>query len=180
MTWRAPADVSTPKDVVLNVRVSDPGSNSATGNVTVSLHNSRKEVGDLSRQFLLDFSDSKTSPAFVVRNFTKSPRCERDRDEEFAEIDVNRQTYVITSSSIGNATVNIGFQSLPCSYMPRDGDACAAVPSRWDSVCASGVACTPGRSQGIDYVTAVYEGKEWKLCSSLFQGGGSVQRNFIK
>jgi hypothetical protein len=180
VTWRAPADASTPKDIVLNVKVSDPGSNSATGNVTLSLHNSRKEVGDLSRQFLLDFSDSKTSPAFVVRNFTKSQRCEGDRDEEFAEIDANRQTYLITSSSIGAADVKIGFKSLPCSYLPRDGDACAAVPSRWDSVCAPGKTCTPGRSQGIDYVTAVYEGNEWKLCASYFQGGGSVQPNFIK
>lgn len=88
--WKAPADASTPKAIVLTVKVSDPGANSTTGTVTVSLHNSIKEVGDLSRQFLLDFSDSKNGAAFVVRNFTKSPRCEADRDEEFAEIDANR------------------------------------------------------------------------------------------
>ncbi len=73
VTWRAPADASTPKAIVLNVKVSDPGSNSTTGSATLSLHNSRKEVGDLSRQFLLDFSDSNNGAAFVVRNFTKSP-----------------------------------------------------------------------------------------------------------
>jgi len=180
VSWKAPADASTPKAIVLNVKVSDPGSNSTTGTVTVSLHNSRKEVVDLSRQFLLDFSDSKNGPAFVVRNFTKSPRCEADRDEEFNEIDVNRSTYRITSSNIGPATVNIQFASRPCSYLPRDGDACASVPSTWDSVCAPGVTCDPGRSQGIDYVTAVYEGTEWKLCASYFQGVGRVQRGFIK
>ncbi len=96
VTWRAPADATTPKSIVLTVKVSDPGSNSTTGTVTVSLHDSRKEVGDLSRQFLLDFSDSKNDAAFVVRNFSKSPRCEADRDEEFNEIDANRKTYRIT------------------------------------------------------------------------------------
>jgi IPT/TIG domain-containing protein len=180
VTWRAPADTSTPKSIVLTVKVSDPGSNNTTSTVAVSVHNSRKEVGDLSRQFLLDFSNSNNGAAFVVRNFTKSPRCEADRDEEFNEIDLNRSTYRITSSNIGPATVNIQFASLPCSYLPRDGDACASVPSTWDSVCAPGVSCTPGRSQGIDYVTAVYEGTEWKLCASYFQAGGRVQKGFIK
>jgi hypothetical protein len=180
VTWHAPTDVSTPKSIGLNVKVSDPGSNSTTGTVTVSLHDSRKEVGDLSRQFLLDFSDSSKPASFVVRNFTKSPRCEADRDEEFNEIDANRNTFRITSSSIGPATVNIGFASRPCSYLPRDGDACASVPSVWDSACAPGVTCTPGRTQGIDYVTAVYEDSQWKLCASYFQSGGKVQPGFIK
>jgi hypothetical protein len=182
VTWRAPADGSTPRSIVLSVKVSDPGSNSATGTVSVSLHNSRKEIGDLSRQFLLDFSDSKTSAAFVVRNFSKSPRCEAERDEEFNEVDANRNAYRITSSNIGPATVKIQFLSLPCSYEPREGDACASVPSTWDSVCAPGAACTPGRSQGIDYVTAVYEQSQWKLCASYFQGTGTgpVQPRFIR
>ena len=180
VTWRAPADGQTPKSVVVTVKVSDPGSNSTTGTGTISLHNSQKEVGDLSRQFLLDFSDSKTSAAFVVRNFTKSPRCERDRDEEFNEIDANRQTFQIVSSLIGAANVKIQFASLPCNYLPRDGDACAAVPSRWDSVCKPGATCSPGRAQGIDYVTAVYEQSQWKLCASYFQGTGSLQPGFIK
>lgn len=180
VTWRAPSDAPTPQSIVLNLKVSDPGSNSTTATATVSLHNSIKEVGDLSRQFLLDFSDSKTSAAFVVRNFTKSPRCEADRDEEFSEVDANRNTYRITSSSIGSATVKIEFGGRPCSYLPRDGDACASVPTRWDSECAPGVTCTPGRTQGIDYVTAVYEGTEWKLCSSFFQPTGPVQKGFIK
>ena len=180
VTWRATSDAATPKSVVLTLKVSDPGSNTTTGTVSVSLHNSRKEVGDLSRQFLLDFSDSKTTPAFVVRNFSKSARCEKERDEEFAEIDANRSTYVITSSNIGPASVKIQFASFPCSYQPRSGDACASVPSSWDSVCAPGVTCMPGRSQGIDYVTAVFEDSQWKLCASYFQGGGTVQPHFIR
>ena len=180
VTWRAPANASTPKSIVLTLKVSDPGSNTTTGTVSVSVHDSQKEVGDLSRQFLLDFSDSNTTAAFVVRNFSKSPRCEKDRDEEFNEVDANRNTYRITSSNIGPATVKIQFASLPCSYQPRDGDACASVPATWDSVCKAGVSCMPGRSQGTDWVTAVFEDSQWKLCASYFQGTGSVQPRFIK
>lgn len=180
VTWRAPASTSTPKSIVLTVKISDPGSNTTTGTVSVSVHNSQKEVGDLSRQFLLDFSDSNTTAAFVVRNFSKSPRCEKERDDEFNEIDTNRHTYRITSSNIGPATVKIQFATFPCSYEPRSGDACASVPSTWDSVCAPGITCTPGRSEGIDYVTAVFEDSQWKLCASHFQGKGTVQPHFIR
>jgi hypothetical protein len=180
VAWRAPADAATPKSVTLTVNVSDPGSNRATATANVSLHNSKKEVGDLARQFLLDFSDSNTEPAFVVRSFTKSPRCEADRDEEFSEIDANRKTYKIVGSAIGPAAVNLQFASLPCSYRPRDGDACATVPSRWDSVCVPGATCTPGRTQGVDYVTAVFEETQWRLCASYFRADGTVQRGFIR
>jgi len=180
VTWRAPADAQTPKSITITVKVSDPGSNTTTGTGTIALHNSRKEVGDLSRQFLLDFSDSTKDAAFVVRNFTKSPRCEADRDEEFNEIDQNRKTFHITGSNIGSADVTIAFASRPCSYLPRDGDACAAVPSSWDSVCAPGATCSPGHVQGIDYVTAVYEESQWKLCASYFQSTGPVRERFIK
>ncbi len=180
VTWRAPADAQTPKSVTVTLKVSDPSSNTTTGTGTISLHNSRKEVGDLSRQFLLDFSDSNRDAAFVVRNFTKSPRCEADRDEEFNEIDANRKTYRITGSNIGAANVKIDFGGRPCSYAPRDGDACAAVPSTWDSVCVPGATCNAGRVQGIDYVTAVYEQTEWKLCASYFQSTGPVRLGFIK
>ena len=180
VTWRAPADAQTPKSITITVKVSDPSSNTTTGTGTISLHNSRKEVGDLSRQFLIDFSDSTKDAAFVVRNFTKSPRCEADRDEEFKEIDENRKTYRITGSNIGGANVKVDFASRPCSYLPRDGDACASVPSSWDSVCATGVTCSAGHVQGIDYVTAVYEESQWKLCASYFQSSGPVRERFIK
>ena len=77
--------------------------------------------------------------------------------------------------------MNIQFASQPCSYFPRNGDACAAVPSTWDSVCVTtDPACTPGRSDGIDYVTAVYEDPQWRLCASYFQPRGAARPNFIR
>jgi hypothetical protein len=179
--WRAPADARTPASVVLTLTVSDPGSNHASATATVALHDSRKEVGDLAREFLIDFSDSKKEASFVVRNFSKSARCERERDDEFNQIEENRKLYLITSSSVGAATVKIQFASRPCSYQPRDGDACAAVPSTWDSECLTpGGACTPGRSDGIDYVTAVVEQSQWRLCASYFQAHGAARPSFIR
>jgi IPT/TIG domain len=179
--WRAPTDATAPASITLSLSVADNTGNSASSSTTISLHDSVKEIGDLAREFLLDFSDSTKPAVFVVRNFTKSPRCERERDDEFSQIEENRRLYRITASSVGAPKVNIQFASQPCSYVPRDGDACAAVPSTWDSVCAGAdSACKPGRSDGIDYVTAVYEDPQWRLCASYFQSRGTARPNFIR
>jgi hypothetical protein len=179
VTWRAPADAPTPRVVTLSLTVAD-NAGSATSSTIVSLHNSIKEVGDLSREFLIDFSDSSKPAAFVVRNFSKSPRCEAERDAEFSQIEENRRLYRITSSSIGAATVNVQFASRPCAYQPRNGDACAAVPATWNSVCVtSDPTCVP-LAEGVDFVTAVYEQFEWRLCASYFEGRGATARSFIR
>jgi hypothetical protein len=180
VTWRAPSDAPTPTTVTLSLTVSD-GANTASTTTKVSVHNSIKEVGDLAREFLLDFSDSSKPASFVVRNFSKSPRCEAERDEEFSQIEENRRLYRITSSFVGTPSVTVQFASRPCPYEPRSGDACAAVPATWDSVCASAdPKCTGGHVDGIDYVTAVYEQSEWRLCASYFQGRGATLRGFIR
>ena len=65
VTWKAPAEVDAPATVTLNVEVVETYTsqgktveNKPTGSTTVSLHDSMKEVGDMARLFLLDFSDS--------------------------------------------------------------------------------------------------------------------------
>ena len=180
VTWRAPADAATPRAVTLTLTVAD-NAGSAAATTAVSLHNSVKEVGDLSREFLLDFSDSSKPAAVVVRNFSKSPRCEAERDAEFSQIDDNRRLYRITSSSVGAANVNVQFGTRPCTYEPRNGDACAAIPAIWTSVCVTAdPACVPGRTEGIDFVTAVYEQSEWRLCASYFQSRGTASTSFIR
>jgi hypothetical protein len=182
--WTAPADAATPSTVTLSVTVSDTTGNSATSSTVVAIHNSVKEVGDLARQFLLDFSDSGNPAAYVVRNFSKSPRCEAERDEEFSQIDTNRHDYHIDSSEIRSATMNFQFGGHPCSYQSRAGDACAAVPSAWESTCLAGATgCKPGEkstTRGVDYVTASYEGTEWKLCASYFKAEGGLRSAFIR
>ena len=146
----------------------------------INLHDSVKEIGNLAREFLLDFSDSTKPAAFVVRNFSKSPRCEGERDAEFDQVEDNRRLYRITWSSVGDPKVNVQFASQPCSYVPRSGDACAVVPAIWDSVCVTtDPACRPGRSEGIDHVTAVYR-IGVAVMRQLFPAAGDGAPSFIR
>ena len=66
--WRAPAAAATPLNVILTLEVVETYTsqgqsvqNKVTRTATVRLHNSVLEVTDISRQFLLDFSDSSLS-----------------------------------------------------------------------------------------------------------------------
>jgi hypothetical protein len=58
--WRAPTGITTPAQNTHTVKVTealDGASQSASSSVTVRVHDSIKEISDLSVQFLLDFSD---------------------------------------------------------------------------------------------------------------------------
>ncbi len=87
VTWQAPKTGSTPLSVTLTLHVLEPcGTGSAQHDVTataaVSLHDSSKEVGEMARLFLLEFSDSTLRDVNqIMRNFSKAacPRSSRDR-----------------------------------------------------------------------------------------------------
>jgi hypothetical protein len=193
--WRAPSGVRTPATARLTLTVIEKytGPNDAgapvekehrvTRTADVSVHDSTKEVGDLAREFLLDFSDSSRSASFVTRNFSRSARCEGERDSEFADVEKNRQHYQITSSFVGSAAVNLQFGGIPCSFRPKAGDACAAVPVSWSSTCLvtfdECVKGDKGTAAGVDFVTAVYEQSQWRLCASDFKGN-STFKGFIR
>ena len=182
--WRAPTTAATPATVTLNVAVTD-GVARVTGAAAVRLHDSVKEVGDMARLFLLDFSDSNIGDAnYILRNFSTGPRCVKERDDEKGDIEKNRTTYSILGSSIGAAAVNVQFADRPCSYMPTDGDACAAVPSSWTSLCLRTTSeCTAGEKgtvDGTDFVTAVYEDSQWRLCASSYKAIGKARPLFIR
>jgi hypothetical protein len=172
--------------VKIALTVSDGPDNRVSAEKTIQLHDSIKEVGDLARQFLLDFSDSSRSPEFVVRNFSKSSRCEAERDSEFDDVAKNRRYYRIESSSVGAATVTVQFGGRPCPLAPpKDGDACAAIPAAWQSLCLETFSeCKIGerpRVEGTDYVAAVFEQSQWRLCSSDFRDRTGIYRpNFIR
>lgn len=178
--WRAPASLpagTIKLTMTLALTVSDGTRVSATTNLSV--HDSIKEVGDLARQFLLDFSDSTTSPDFVMRTFSTSARCASERAAELDDVRDHRDRYKTLSSSIEAASVTIQFSGRPCTYDPLNGDACAAVPATWNWLClVTNEECNAddrGRSHGIDHVTAVYEQSEWKLCASRFQGLSGIR-----
>ena len=191
--WRAPAGggFRTPGDARLSLTVVEPfviagddglpvpQEHRVTAAATVSVHNSVREIGDMAREFLIDFSDSKVPADAAVHNFSRSARCTVERASELHEIEDNRTNYVITSSRIGVPAVTVDFGGTPCSYQPRAGDACAAVPAAWDSTCLAPGVCVP-HVDGVDFVTAVYESSQWRLCASYFRAEGALGRRFIR
>ena len=181
VAWRAPADARTPLPVTISLTVSD-NVGSASSSTTISLHNSIKEVGDLARDFLLDFSDSTKPTDFVLRNFSSSARCSKSRGSEFDDVVKNRTFYRIEKSSVGEAKVNVQFNSVPCTFranVPINGDACAVVPVSWDSLClVTNPECNAGdrpHVEGLDHVTEVYEDSRWRLCGSAFASRSPIQ-----
>jgi IPT/TIG domain-containing protein len=192
--WRAPSDAGfrVPADVRLTLTVIEsyvaPDENGqpvqreyrVARSATVSVHNSTREVGVLARDFLLEFSDSRLAADVVVRTFSRSSRCAVERALELQEIEDNRTNYVITSSVIGAPSVSVQFGAAPCSHEPRPGDACAAIPAVWESTCSTAIVPCVLHAEGVDFVTAVYEQSQWRLCSSYFRTEGSLGRLFIR
>jgi hypothetical protein len=145
--------------------------NRVTGTTTVSVHDSKTEVGDMARQFLLDFSDSNiVDVGFILRNFTDDvPACEAGKNSEASDITNNRRNFRITASLVGAADVSVNFRGT-CPFRSLPGDACAQVAVDWRSTNLN-----TGRSEhvrGTDQVTAVYlpAQNRWRLCSSDFDG----------
>jgi hypothetical protein len=182
--WRAPLSApSVPVLVTLTLTVIEryatvdssglpvTQENRVSKSMIVSLHDSKKEVGDMARQFLLDFSDSNiVDVGFILRNFTDDvPACEAGKNSEATDVANNRRNFRITSSSVGAAGVSVNFRGT-CPFRSLPGDACAQVPVDWRSTNLN----TGGSEhvRGTDQVTAVYlpAQSRWRLCSSDFDG----------
>jgi len=177
VTWRAPAQATTPGIVRLNLAVVETyqttnsqglpttAENRVTGSIDIRLHASAKEVRDMAVEFLVEFSQQRVSPDQMVRNFSDS--CPGKRDER-DQVRNNQATFTITSYNVEpNPPVEVAFGGV-CRDRGRAGDACAYVPVRWDSVYKS-----DGKKEvatGIDQVSAIYENSRWKLCDSDFIG----------
>jgi IPT/TIG domain-containing protein len=191
VTWKAPDTGSTPLESNIRVTIVERyittdsiiHENTVSQTTTVSVHNSPKEVGDLSVQFLTDFSHSEIPPETVVRNFTD--KC-KGKAAELSDVKHNRNCYVITDYSVGSPTASIQFDSV-CPFRARAADACIGVPVRWVS---TGKGCSgelaegaTGVSEGTDWVTSVYLDSKWYLCDSDFEGSAtttSTMRRFKK
>ena len=181
VTWRAPAQPTTPAEVRLSLVVIESyqtvnaqglpvtAEHRVSGALAVRLHASAKEVRDLAVEFLVDFSQQRLSPEQVVRGFTDS--C-RGKPAELEDVRRNQQEFTITSFSVEpNPPVEIAFGAV-CRDRDRFGDACAYVPVRWESTRKS-----DGRrvvSFGTDQVNAVYENSRWRLCDSDFLGTTTI------
>ena len=179
VTWTAPPALpgSDAADVTITLKVTEkygtPGGaqfqHDVNSTATLSLHDSVKEVGDMARQFLLDFSDSNiTDVSYIMRNFDAS--CSGTA-QETQQVSDNRKKFKIVRWSVGPSTVKIPFGNSFCAVPDRTqrGDACASNPVHWESEVVGGHFQI---ADGIDWIAAYYRPalKAWKLCDSQFTG----------
>lgn len=183
VTWQAPPSADTPSIVTLTLAVVERYGGSfehrVTRNAEVALHDSVREVGEMSRQFLLEFSDSTIRDvSFIMRNF--DPSC-RGTAEESEDVARNRRDFRIVESSIGEARVTVRFGGT-CPFRAKAGDACVQVPVFWASVWARDGSRAPS-VRGTDQLTAMYRAAErrWRLCDSDFNGNiVAIMRQYFR
>jgi len=181
VTWKAPSSAQAPTDVNVNLEVVETYAsqgksidNRVTGSTTLSLHDSVKEVGDMGRQFLLDFSDSQIQDiAYIMRNFQQG--CYGTADET-SQVTDNRRLYHIDHWRVQEPVTTIGFGGI-CPFPGRTlpGDGCSLIRTWWQSTV---LIAHDGRSagdienaSGIDHIQAKYyaDQRRWKLCDSSFE-----------
>lgn len=187
VTWVAPATApvvvqgATPASVTITLTVTEkyghPGGPLSFEHIVsktapVALHDSVKEVGDMSRQFLLDFSDTNIKDAdYIMRNFGSAATCPEPGEVVSEREDVirNYTFFRMQNFSIGPAAVTVNFGGT-CPFRGRRGDACATVPVFWDSIDIRDNSRTPNAGHGI--IAAAYSPKDvrWFLCASNYDG----------
>jgi hypothetical protein len=179
--WRLPTTVSpVPSTVTATLTVTEnyvEGSithrNITTAPFAMSVHDSQREILDMGTDFLTLFSQSNIPTSQVLHNFSSA--C-GGRDAEAVDTDRARSSYVqnfskFRISSVPPVTFNFGGR---CPFRLRPGDACAAYNVHWEITYIKADAVhyvgEPEITDGVDYVTAVLENNQWKLCSSDFSG----------
>ena len=188
VTWQAPAAGTTPTDVTITLTVVETykaadasglpvdKENKVSSTAKIALHNSVKEIGDMTSDFLVNFSHSDIGVDQVLRDFSTS--CTGYASER-ADVIANRTNFTITAYSVLAPSVTINFGGT-CPFRSRPGDACTATAVQWTSKNKStGVV---GTTKGTDYVTGVFDRGRWWLCDSDYDGTSvpSALRTFKK
>jgi hypothetical protein len=194
--WTAPASIPSegPIDVVITLKVTEkygaPGAaptfqHDTSKTATLSVHDSVNEVGDMARQFLIDFSDTDNKNADnIMRNFGRQCPDPSTVASERSDVINHFTNYKTVSFRIGTpiVTVNFGGTCVITAVRRRAGDACAIVRSYWDAIDVRDG--SRGAVDGNDYLAASYSSadKRWWLCSSDYQGrsvSGATLRGFL-
>jgi hypothetical protein len=190
VSWQAPAAFATPASVTLTLEVVERYGTNLENRVnrtaTLSLHDSVKEVGDMSRQFLLDFSDTNIKDAsYIMRNFGGVGTCPQPNEvsDERAQVTNHYMNFRMLDYRVGTPTVSVNFGGS-CPFRFKSGDACAVLPVYWHSFNMS--ENKPERVEGDDIIAAAYSKVDtrWWLCASDFDGrsllAGSTRSFYIR
>jgi len=170
----APSDLPVTLTVIERYQGTDPNGapaqkeNRVTGTLTLHVHDSVREVGDLALDFLFLFSTSSVSPENVVHNFSTTCDGGRGRADELADVTANRAKFIINSAQISRTSLTVNFGGVCTLKNPHNADACVTYHAKWVStVIATGQQETV---DGTELVTGVYENNKWFLCHSEFKG----------
>jgi IPT/TIG domain len=182
--WHVPANLSPlPSPTTVTLTVTEPFTeggvshqNVVRANFVVQVHDSQKEILDMGQDFLTLFSQSEIPSDQVLHNF--SPTCDggQGRASEKADVDRSRRDYVQDFSKFRIArltpvTYNFGGVCVEFDGRVRRADACSRFTVHWEIRYISGPMTGQREiTDGTDYVTAVLEANQWRLCHSDFQG----------
>jgi len=171
VTWTAGQTVATPADVVLTLTVlerytsgTSPAEHRVTATATTRLHNSPRELRDLSLRFLGDFANSRISPEQCVSEF--SDTCS-GKKEELADVQRNRHDYEILSSSLRHTSLSIAANRLTATVHTACSFTSRVITSQvLDPGCQNCKLGDVGSTSGDCVTTNVYERGRWWLCTS--------------
>jgi hypothetical protein len=182
VTWHLPSSLpATPSAVTVTLFVTESFAEGAvthqqtsSGTFVMQVHNSQQEVLDMGEDFLTLFSRSEVSTNDVLHNFSTTCDGGRGRADEKGDVDKNRATYVEDFSAFritrrSPFTINFRGSCLTSDFRSQPNtDACSSFAVHWEVNKKS----TGAReiTNGVDYVSAVLENNQWKLCHSSFVG----------
>jgi hypothetical protein len=179
VNWQPSSDMTTPGNPVLTLTVVEtyPGltdqgklatlEHRVSRSVSVRLHNSPRELGDMGVAFLQKFANSSISPEACLVDFSDS--CS-GKKSELGDIQRNRENFLILERSLGEPRVT----SLT-KYSRADVSISCSFGSKRVKCPSGSSGCVVGaieRVSGTCRLTAVYEQARWWLCDSRFSGSG--------
>jgi hypothetical protein len=183
--WHLPAHVSpTPSPVTAELRVTQvsiDGSTAPQVAVTsapfvMQVHDSQEEILGLGQEFLTLFSRSSVATSEVLKGFSTTCDGGHGKADEQADTDRAHSQYVQDFSKFRitrNTPVTFNFGGR-CPFRLRRADACSSFRVHWEvTYIAADEFHYVGEHEttdGTDYVTAVLENNQWRLCHSDFAG----------
>lgn len=184
--WTIPADYTpTPSQVTVTLTVTETYTEGAVTHTNVSapatyvlnVHNSQEEILTAGEDFLARFAQSNIPTADVLRNFSTTCDDGSGRAEEKADVDRNRDeviedfaAYRIQRRGPVTFAFGGGFCQLPDGRQQRRIDACSSFAVHFEDVNRRTGA--RGGSEGVDYISAVLENNQWRLCHSSYISTG--------
>ncbi len=186
VSWVAPGMAPQPVSVTITLEVVERfgtnQENRVSRTATVALHDSIKEVGDMSVRFLTEFSKPQTNKDVndIMLDF-KASVCPVPGEVtgEAEQVRTHFQNFIMHSYQIGQPRVTVDFGGTCIDgYGPLRGDACAAVPVMWNSTDLRNN--SSGTTRGTDYLTAMFVAAEnrWWLCSSRLPPSTTLGHRF--